>query len=124
MAKTYGNQLIPKDTEDREQDRKDFAARQAQLVETLRDVVHRTTRNGAVVILISVFHAQGAFGEFRRHTQQTRKDHPERSPWPTDAHGNSNACNVAKTNGARQSRGQRLEMAHLALRHWDPKSPL
>jgi hypothetical protein len=55
------------------------------------------------------FTPERAFGEFRRHAQQTGEDHPERRARPADADGNRDTGDVAKPHSARQRRRQRLE---------------
>ena len=101
------------DTEDREHHRQDLAAGNAAFGKALGQVVHRTTRNGAVLVFIPVFHAQRTFGEFRRHAQQTSQNQPECRARPADAHGHRHTCDVAKAHRARKRSGKRLEMANL-----------
>ena len=102
-----------KNTEDREQNRKDLAARQAQLGKALGHIIHRAARNGAIFVFVAVLHAQRTFGEFRRHAQQARDDHPERGARPPDPDSNRHTGDVTKTNRPGKRRGQSLKMADL-----------
>ena len=97
--------------EDREKHRQELAARKAQLFEPFGDVIHRTARNRAVLIFVSVFDPECAFGELRCHAEQSGKDHPECRARPADSHGDSHAGDVAKPDSARKRGRQSLEVA-------------
>ena len=103
-----------KNTEDREHDREDLPARQAQFIEAFRDIVHRTARDGAVLVFIPILHAERTFGELGGHTKQARQDHPEGCTRPANTNSDSDPGNVPETDRARQRRGKRLKMADLA----------
>ena len=75
------------DAEDREHHREELAPRQPAFGKALGEVIHRPARDAAIGIFVTVFHAQRAFGEFRRHAHQRGEDHPERGPRPADADG-------------------------------------
>ena len=101
------------DTEDREQDRENLAPRDAAFGKPLGQVIHRTARDVTVLELVAIFHTQRTFGEFRRHAQKTRQDHPEGGARATNAHGHRHAGDVTQAHRARKRRGKRLEVADL-----------
>ncbi len=64
-------------------------------------------------MLVTVLHAQCAFGELRGHTEETGQYHPECRTRPTQRYRDRNTGNIAQPDRAGQCRGQCLEMGYL-----------
>src|SRR5699024_5907786 len=67
----------------------------------------------SVLIDLTVLHAEGALDELRAHAQQAGHDHPECRARTTEGDGDADTGDVAESDGARQGRGQGLEVGDL-----------
>ena len=98
------------DTENRKQDSEEATAGQSALGETLGQVIHRTTRDGTVCVLVTIFDAERTLGELGGHAHQARHNHPEGSTRTTNADGHRYTGNVTETNGTGKRCRQCLEV--------------
>ena len=84
---------------------------QVEVFETIRKIVHCASHDFAVFSYPSVFLAENALREFRRHAKESDQDYPKHRTRSACSDCNCNPRNVSKSDRGRESRGQGLKVS-------------
>ena len=88
---------------------------QVEVFETIRKIVHCASHDFAVFSYLSVFLAENALREFRRHAKEPDQDYPKHRTRSACSDGNRNPRNVSKSDRGRESSGQGLKVSDFPL---------